>query len=207
VTEPEPVVKFFDMAKTAIIAEGYEDEIKYVQNRFFKDIAVDEFAEEATFVLLISSGLKEQVARKNYDAFMNCKNNRPSEDPYPLIHNRRQREAIRNIWTNKASILQQIKDQPTDADKIEFLNTLPQIGKIMKYHFARNLGIDTIKPDLWMDRLAEIFDFKNPFEMCEAIRKQRPELRIGTIDVILWRYCNLFGLARVGQKTLSGAGP
>jgi hypothetical protein len=195
-----PALQFFDKAKKAIIAEGYGQEIEYVQNRYFKDITVETFKVEATFVILASSGLKEQIVRKNFDAFMGGMDPTSARwvlDPYPLIPNGRQRAAIRNIWKNGEEILQQIRDRPTDAEKIEFLDSLPQIGKITKFHFARNLGIDCIKPDLWMDRLAEIYDFSDPFAMCEAIRKERPENRIGTVDVILWRYCNLFGLVGV----------
>ncbi len=189
----EPVIQFFDKAKKFIIGAGYEQEIDYVQNRYLKDVTVQDFIAEASFVILISSGRKEQIVRKEYDAFMSCMYNNLSPDPYLLIHNRRQREAIRMIWQNGEKILQKIKDQPTDIDRIEYLYTLPQIGKIMKHHFARNIGIDTIKPDLWMDRIAEKYAYANPFVMCEAIQKERPEHRIGTIDVILWRYCNLTG--------------
>ncbi len=72
-------------------------------------------------------------------------------------------------------------------------------------HFARNLGIDCVKPDIWMDRLAYKYGFYEndgkilyPERMCKSIQEQLPQFgvpyyRIGTIDVILWRYCVLTG--------------
>ena len=37
---------------------------------------------------------------------------------------------------------------------IEFCETLPYIGGITKYHLAKNLGVDTAKPDVWLERVA-----------------------------------------------------
>lgn len=194
------LLSFFDKARKSIINAGYGQEIEYVQNRYFKDITVNDFKVEATFVLLMSSGRKEQIVRKEFDAFMDAINPKPkqtvlekNEDPFEILCNRRQRAAIRNIWKNGEEILQQVRDKPDDNAKIEFLDTLPQIGPITKFHFARNLGIDCIKPDLWLTRLSMVYGFDTPLQMCETIREHRPEFRIGTIDVILWRYCNFTG--------------
>ena len=186
------VIEFFDHAKNIVIANGYQPEIEYVQDRQFKDMNAESFAWEAAFVILASSGLKEQIVRKNFEKFRDAIIN-DFPDPFSEIANSRQREAIKLIWNNPEGILQQIHDQPSDANKIEFLDTLPQIGPITKYHMARNLGIDCIKPDIWLERLSEKYGFISPIEMCIAIQIERPEHRIGTIDVILWRYCNLTG--------------
>jgi hypothetical protein len=190
------IISFFDMAKRTIIAEGYEPEIDMVQERFFDQMDEESLFWETTFVLLASSGLKEQIVQKNFDRFRDAwLGLNKVDDPFTMIRNGRQREAIKYVWKNKAGILKQIRDQPTIEKRIEFLDTLPQIGPITRYHLARNLGMDFIKPDIWMDRLTAKFGYNNPVEMCEVIRKHRPEWRLGTIDVILWRYCNLVGVS------------
>lgn len=80
----------------------------------------------------------------------------------------------------------------TDEEKIELLGQLGWIGNITKYHLARNLGIDCAKPDRHLVRLAEKFGYDNVQDMCKFISKCVGD-RIGTVDVVLWRYSNLFG--------------
>ena len=75
-------------------------------------------------------------------------------------------------------------------DKIEYLDSLPMIGPITKYHLARNLGIDCAKPDRHLVKLAKYFGYPSVQQMCEDISKESG-YRIGTVDVILWRYCNM----------------
>jgi hypothetical protein len=188
----KPILLYFDRARRFLIDSGYEPEIDYVQGRFFKDIDVVSLCWETTFVILASSGLKEQIVRKNFERFRDTFV-RDGEDEFATIANKRQREAIRHIWENPGVILRTLRDLPGDIERIEYLDTLPQIGPISRYHLARNLGIDCIKPDIWLKRLAEAFDYSSPDEMCRDIQQSRPEFRVGTIDVILWRYCNLTG--------------
>lgn len=73
-----------------------------------------------------------------------------------------------------------------------YLETLPWIGKITKYHLARNLGIDVAKPDRHLMRLSEKFGFASVQEMCENISRKTGD-RIGLVDLILWRDANLQG--------------
>jgi len=45
-------------------------------------------------------------------------------------------------------------------------------------------------------RLAARFGYASPDALCRAIQVEGmippgPELRLGTIDLVLWRYCNL----------------
>ena len=188
----KPIVSFFDRARRHIIGAGYEPEIEYVQDRFFKDIDEVSFCWETAFVILASSGLREQIVRKNFDKLRDAHIN-DDDDIFAVIPNKRQREAIRYVWHNPVEILKKIREMPDDCSRIEFLDTLPQIGPITKFHLARNLGIDCIKPDIWLERLSEKYGYVNPVQMCFDIQSSRPEFRIGTIDLILWRYCNLTG--------------
>lgn len=68
------------------------------------------------------------------------------------------------------------------ADTIE---GLPYIGPITKYHLARNLGIDAVKPDRHLTRLAAHFSFDSPLSMCSYLAGMHNE-RIGVIDLVLF---------------------
>lgn len=188
----KPITSYFDRARRHVIGAGYESEINYVQDRFFNDIDEVSLCWETAFVILASSGLKEQIVRRTFDRLRDAFVNN-DKDIFAVIPNKRQREAIRHVWARPDEILKTLRDLPDDPERIEYLDTLPQIGPITKYHLARNLGIDCIKPDIWLERLSKKYGYVNPVQMCCDIQESGPEFRIGTIDVILWRYCNLTG--------------
>jgi hypothetical protein len=186
------IIEFYHKARLFVIKEGFSDEIKWCRERYFKNIDKKEFAFEYTFAVLASSGLREQVVRKNYNKFLDA--GKEGKSPFATVNNQRQRNALIHVWSDLDKIFKTLKMQLMDEEKIEYLDTLPQIGPKAKYHLARNLGIDCVKPDRHMERLAENFHYPTPLAMCEDIQRQLIEQeRVGVIDVILWRYCNLTG--------------
>lgn len=72
------------------------------------------------------------------------------------------------------------------------LQDLPFIGKVTCYHLARNLGIDAVKPDLHLVRLADHYGYGSPEEMCSYLSGLSGE-RIGVVDYVLWSYSAAFG--------------
>jgi hypothetical protein len=201
----EDMMKFFEKAHKHVIDEGFQWEIDLVENRHFVDIDSWKFFEEFLFVALGSSGLNNKVVKKYHDLFARVCEQQGEEKAFETIPNKRIREAVRNIWSNRDNIVKALKMKNDDATRIEYIRTLPQMGSKTAYHLARNIGIDCVKPDLWMLRLAEKYGYftsenhdPDPHVMCTEIRNYLPlwhvpYYRIGTIDVILWRYCVLTG--------------
>jgi hypothetical protein len=185
-------VAFFDKAKAMIIERGYQWEIDNCQSFRLMDITPGTFALQYTFAVLSSSGLNNRVVQKLYDKFLESAK-RGDENPFLSIANGRHRDAIMVVWALHSEILDIIKNKTTDDERIAYIRTLAQMGEKSSRHFARNIGIDCVKPDRWLLRLADQYGFDTPDELCQCIHKHRPEIRIGTIDVILWRYCNLTG--------------
>lgn len=78
-------------------------------------------------------------------------------------------------------------------DGVDTLEELGGIGKVVKYHLAKNIGLaDCAKPDIWMIRVAE---------HCEGELKEivpylckNYKLSAHVVDVILWKYCSEQGL-------------
>jgi hypothetical protein len=62
---------------------------------------------------------------------------------------------------------------------------LPHIGLITCHHLARNLGHDTIKPDLHLTRLARHYSCASPQTMCERLAESYDE-RLGVVDLVLF---------------------
>ena len=89
---------------------------------------------------------------------------------------------------------------------MDFLSKLPHIGNITKFHIARNLGINFVKYDIWIQRLGSalygtIEDSKKVSnsklnteikKMCDKMfsnLESQINEKIGYIDVVLWKAC------------------
>ena len=115
-------------------------------------------------------------------------------------------KAIIEVWNNRNELQSQFYKLSTPDDKLEFLSKLPHIGNITKFHIARNLGINFVKYDIWIQRLGvalygnieyaeKVSNSKlNPKikEMCDKMFSDL-EIQInektGYIDVVLWKAC------------------
>ena len=176
-----PVNEFWGHYKK-LVELGYQNEIDWSEN--LRPCANSEsFCQEYIWVV-ISSGMKNQVARKIYERIKTALS---------------QGDAVSSVFKHKGkagAILRMtlVKDEifkmyQAADDKLVFLESLSCIGKITKYHLAKNLGIDICKPDRHLVRIAERFN-TNCFELCAKLSKETG-LRIATVDVVLWRAANL----------------
>jgi len=170
---------FYYRAYKYVINAGYENEITWCDLIRFEDITIDSFFREYVWAVL-NAGMREQAARSVFLKYME------TMDTNAIRHDGK-RKAIEHVLDNCKTYYNQLLDSD---NKIDWFATLPWIGQITKYHIARNLGIDAVKPDRHLVRLAERFNYRSPLDMCEAIQSDVNE-RLGVIDVVLWRYCNL----------------
>lgn len=177
----ETVIPYFLEARDFIISEGFEWEIDVVDNRCFEDQTPLDFYWGYVYVVL-NSGMKNQIAEKIMEKFYK------SKDLQDIGHPEK-RKAIEKARDEYVTWFADLK---TAEDKISYLETLPWIGPITKYHLARNLGLDFCKPDRHLSRVSTEFGFKDPHEMCRFI-SEKLNIKIGTVDLIIWRYCNLKG--------------
>jgi len=74
----------------------------------------------------------------------------------------------------------------------ELMRQLPFIGSVTCFHLARNLGLDAVKPDLHLVRLADFFHWPDPELMCSFLSGLYTE-RIGVVDLILWYAASSWG--------------
>jgi len=172
------LLNFYKKAKEYCIQKGYRGEINFVGGRVFDDQTADDFLREYVFVVC-NSGMKNQVAQKIFENYMN---RGISAIKHPGKH-----DAIKRAESEYKQWFEKLQHS---ACRIIYLGSLPFIGKITKYHLARNLGIDVAKPDRHLTRLAVIFHYDDVQKMCKFISDETGD-RIGTVDVVLWRYCVL----------------
>lgn len=132
--------------------------------------------------VIANAGMREQVARTIYQKVFT------THDPMVIGHPGKRAAVQRafqeyDVWFD--TLLKA-------DDKLAYLESLPWIGPTTKYHLARNIGIDCVKPDRHLKRLAQRFGYTTPDDLCRGIMNEVGG-RLGMIDLVLWRYCNLVG--------------
>lgn len=157
-----------------------EDDIAWAQGLMPPETPVD-FALEAIFVIC-NSGMKNTIARTIYERCV-----------YALAHGTPVRAAfghagkvaaIETIWRERERLHAAYL---ASADKLAFLESLPWIGGITKYHLAKNFGLDLAKPDVHLQRLAGR-EGCSVQQLCERLSLSTG-LRVAAVDTVLWRAC------------------
>lgn len=169
--------------KAKLIEFGYGHEIEWIANIQPCYSSLD-FFEEAVWVIL-NSGMKEQIARQIWKRIKNAwEEGQPTSSAFG---HKGKVAAIDFIRKNRQDIFDQYFGS---AEPLEFLESLPFIGKITKYHLAKNLGIDCVKPDRHLVRLAAQYKFQDAFEFCRSISNDTGD-KVSMVDMVLWRSANL----------------
>jgi hypothetical protein len=169
--------------RAAVVAAGYEHDIDWAQNVKGPETAED-FAGEVIWVILCS-GMKEQVARIIQErvwavikAGKSVKGN--------VLGKSGKADAIDTIWRDRAVLFAAFH---AANDKVEFGLSLPWIGGITKWHLAKNLGVDCAKPDVHLERVAAHYGTTTA-TLCAELAATTGD-RVATVDVVIWRSCNL----------------
>jgi len=194
----EDLIEFYSFAKNVCIAEGYQEEIQLVEDRRFTQITSEDFFREYAWVV-ISSGISNKAAISVFTKLMETRN-------IDVVKHPGKHKALEKADHNYLKWFDLLQTCKTDEERITYIQTLPYMGPATSLHLARNLGIDVAKPDRHLKRIAIHFLFfegiKHPIgqgiyitankdadvqSLCRHISKQTGD-RIGTIDVILWRF-------------------
>ena len=175
--------QLYETAKKEVLNSKYAWEVNLVEKRVFEEQTPKDFLIEYVFVVC-NSGMRNQVAEKIFERYM--------EQGIVAIKHPLKKKAILEAEQDYKKWFETLKIRKQHHTELDFLGSLPHIGKITKYHLARNLGFDVAKPDRHMQKLAELFGYVDPNHMCIDLHMfTGGEYRVGTIDVILWRFCNL----------------
>lgn len=152
----------------------------------------EDFALEVIYVIC-NSGMKHKVA---VGIFERCKS--AVLEGQPVINyfgHQGKAAAIEVIWRDRARLYAEYAAAP---DKVAYAETLPWIGKITAYHVAKNFGAQVAKPDVHLQRLANL-ERVTAQQLCERLAAETG-YRVPAVDTVLWRAC-AYGLldSRTGQ--------
>jgi hypothetical protein len=167
-----------------VVLAGYEDEIEWVKNILpFENCTPEHFFKQYIWCVL-NLGVREQTMRAEYEKFLETLD-------VNTIHNRFKTKKRLATQAGIDNFVRWFGELKCAKDPIAYLKTLPLIGDTTKWHLARNIGIDCVKPDIHIKRLVAFYGYNSPTEMCKVIQQITPEYKLGVIDLILWRDCNL----------------
>ena len=171
-----------------------------------KKLSDDEFANSVAYVIL-AGGFSQKTAKKIHKILMEeIINNQCIDDLLKIFNNKNKINAIVKVWNNRNEYCKGFYNQKSDDEKIKYLNTLPHIGKITANHLARNLGVDVVKYDVWIQRLGVLYGKNRALYEKIDNGNLNPEIKKccddmfnhlcvetglprGYIDVVLWKSC------------------
>ena len=64
------------------------------------------------------------------------------------------------------------------------------MGPVTACHLAKNLGLDVVKPDRHLLRIAAVTGYQSPYEMCCDIAKVTSD-KLSVIDLVIWRFATI----------------
>ncbi len=168
--------------KDKIIQRGFIDEIIWADT-LEKCEDSESFFLEYLWVLL-NSGMKNQIAETIYKKILKAISE--NVDISDVFRHKGKVAAIKKMMKDyKIVFAAYLKAN----DKLIFCETLSWIGGITKYHLAKNLGEEVIKPDRHLERIANRFN-TNPFDLCKKLSRVSGDRQV-TVDTVLWRAANL----------------
>lgn len=173
-------LKRFRQLEAALRAAGYGPTIDWSEN-VQPATTAEEFAAEAIYVIC-NSGLHNRVAGPIAVRCLAAL--AVGASATTVFGHPGKSAAIDTIWRDRDELISRYLAQ---NDKVNVLEELPWIGPVTKHHLAKNLGADTAKPDVHLERLARR-DRTTTQTLCRRLARQTG-YRVATIDTILWRAC------------------
>ena len=205
--------KFFDDLELKLRAVGLDSDAESfdtIKERllYYKPLSSYDFASQAIYVIL-AGGFSQKTAKMIHQKIMNylASGSLSLEELLSIFKNKNKINAIIKIWGNR-DIYRDKYYEINDLDaKLNYLYSLPHIGKITANHLARNLGENVVKYDIWIQRLGVTFvgggeklkskinngrlnpEIKIACDKMFAHLERETNLPRGYIDVVLWKAC------------------
>lgn len=170
----------YEALRQQLVDLGYHDEIRWAETVQLVSDPL-EFWREFAWVVL-NSGMKNQVARSIWERVRPVVEGGGSASE--AFGHKGKCAAIDSVFRNRE---QHLAEFLSATDRMEYLWGLPWIGEITRFHLAKNLGLNTSKPDRHLIRIAGAEGVQ---QMCERLARLSGN-RVGTVDLVLWRASNL----------------
>ena len=188
----------FEDALAYVEAAGLSYEVKWQLERNFESFTETDFLRESAWVVLCC-GFRESIVRRFFGhislSFCDWESAQLIvRNAYTCITSamtsmrcRRKYEAIVAISQRLALTGFEEYKQQVVSDPIHLLQELPYIGPVTCHHLAKNLGLETAKPDRHLVELTKRLGFSSAHELCETLSEDTG-FPVSVVDLVLWRY-------------------
>lgn len=188
-------------AREHVVARGFGGEIDWQDSQCLERISESEFLREAAWVIL-SAGMRETVVRSRFcrisKAFLDWRSaveivgclQTCIQEALAAFRHPGKIEAIGSAATTVARMGFDAFRDRLRADGLNELQRLPFIGPVTRFHLAKNLGLDVVKPDRHLVRIANTAGYCEPQSMCQVVAEVTGD-RLATVDIVLWRFATL----------------
>ena len=210
----DQLVTLYLRVKEKVSAAGYDGEIQWQETVEFRQVTERVFLQEAAWVVL-SAGFRESTVRNCFgslsEAFRNWRSAEEivanQEDcekrAMEAFGNRRKIEAIGEIAKCVAEDgIERIKTE-IGCRGVEYLQRFPFIGPVTSYHLAKNLGLNVVKPDRHLVRMAWVSGHECPLTMCLRVADVVGDA-VAVVDLVFWRYATMNGDYETEFRSVSG---
>jgi hypothetical protein len=171
--------------KARVVTAGYGREVDWAEDPPAID-APCKFANEYIWVVL-NSGMKNQVAQAIWDRVRAAlRVGLPVRVAFK--HPGKVAAIERALSPEGVEWFDAYRELETDEARLAYLETLPWIGPITKWHLAKNLGVDCAKPDRHLVRIAD--GEQAAHDLCARLAEATGD-RVATVDLVIWRAANL----------------
>jgi len=187
--------------KKHIIKKGFGWEVDWQENQSLESLNESKFISEAAWVIL-SSGMSvhsvSSVFSKVSESFMNwdasskivCKGDKCINEALVHFNHKGKIGAIYSIIKHIHEIgFIQFK-QNINNQGVKYFEKFNYFGPATSFHLAKNIGMNVVKPDRHLIRIANALNFSHPDALCKSIGNRIDE-KVSVIDLVLWRYCVL----------------
>ncbi len=199
--EPMRIVERYMTAKETVTEKGFASEIDWQDEIQFSQVTESDMLREAAWVVL-SSGMRETVIREKFPYISAAFHSWQSAKCITASSEQCRSRALA-VFCHKRkinaiiTIAKRICEQGFEEFKkciheegIEFIQTLPYMGPATSYHLAKNIGLDVVKPDRHLLRVAAAAGYDNPALLCEDIAALVGD-RVSVVDLVIWRFATL----------------
>lgn len=200
-TPTERLAHAYMDAKRAILDAGFAHEVDWQEQLCVSEVTESAFLAEYAWVAF-SSGFREAVLRAKFPALSRAFAEFASAE---CIWTRRatcRRHAL-SIFNHPGKIRAVLEcsrlvyERGFDSVRsevaqrgVQFIQELPYMGPVTSLHLAKNIGLNVVKPDRHLVRIAQHSGYHSPLEMCVAIHEMVGDA-LSVIDLVIWRYATI----------------
>jgi len=194
------VAQMYLHAKSAVLKSQYAEEL--LDSPRLNTVTESAFLCELAWVVL-SAGIAEHVVRRKFPEVSNGFFNWVSasrivasrDECFANAYQHFGHDAKLNAIIASADIVQTCGFEKIKtallANPIATLRQFPYIGSVTVHHLAKNLGLQTAKPDRHLSRISSAAGHNDVEQFCKSIAAFVGD-DIRTVDTVLWRYATMY---------------